>query len=84
MNISEDLVIDLDVGEVSNEFDRHYGIIPQEELVIIRCYSDDSDDVMLSELKPRYIVLYEPSHEFIRRIEVCLFFVQVFKTEIIN
>jgi hypothetical protein len=71
----------LDIGEVSVDFDRHYGIIPQEELVIIRSYSDDSDDIMLSELKPRYIVMYEPSQEFIRRIEVYILIVSARVTE---
>jgi hypothetical protein len=64
------MILDLDVGEVAAGFDIHYGILPPEQLVIIRSYADDADDVMLTEIKPRYIVMYEPSLEFIRRIEV--------------
>lgn len=38
--------------------------------MIIRAYSDDTDDQVLSEIRPRYIVMYEPNQDFIRRIEV--------------
>lgn len=65
--------IDMDVGGVTMEEDIHYGIVPAEELVLVRTYGDDGDDVILKEIKPRYIVMYEPNHEFIRRIEVSLF-----------
>ena len=40
--------------------------------MLVRAYSDDSDDRLLAELQPRFIIMYEPSHEFIRRIEVRL------------
>jgi len=38
--------------------------------VIVRAYSDDSDDQVLAEIKPKYIVMFEPSQDFVRRIEV--------------
>lgn len=52
------------------EFDTNYGLLPPEKTVIIRAYSDDTDDQVLSEIRPRYIILYEPNQAFIRRIEV--------------
>ena len=52
------------------EFDANYGLLPPEHTVIIRAYSDDTDDQVLSDIRPRYIVMYEPNQEFIRRIEV--------------
>ncbi|KAF8580272.1 hypothetical protein K439DRAFT_1415468 [Ramaria rubella] len=52
------------------EFDPNYGLLPPEQTVIIRAYSDDTDDQVLSEIQPRYIVMYEPNQDFIRRIEV--------------
>ena len=57
-------------GEFETEFDEHYGIIDPEQIVVIRPYSDDSDDRVLAELRPRFIVMYEPNQDFIRRIEV--------------
>jgi DNA excision repair protein ERCC-4 len=53
-----------------SDFDQFYGLLPPEMTVIVRAYSDDSDDRLLAEIQPRFIVMYEPSHEFIRRIEV--------------
>ena len=53
------------------EFDTSYGLLAPAQTVIVRAYADDSDDRMLAELQPRFIVMYEPSQDFIRRIEVC-------------
>ncbi|KAG7090371.1 hypothetical protein E1B28_009490 [Marasmius oreades] len=61
------------VGDIiSNiaEFNKHYGLIPPAEQVLVRAYSDDTDDRMLDEIKPRFIVMYEPCMEFVRRVEV--------------
>ncbi|KAF8526823.1 hypothetical protein JB92DRAFT_2870207 [Gautieria morchelliformis] len=52
------------------EFDTNYGLLPPEQTAIIRAYSDDTDDQVLAEIRPRYIVMYEPNQDFIRRIEV--------------
>jgi hypothetical protein len=51
-------------------FDVNYGLVQPEETVIVRAYSDDSDDMMLMELRPRFVVMFDPSLEFLRRIEV--------------
>lgn len=52
------------------DFDANYGLVQSEETVIVRAYSDDSDDVMLMELRPRFVVMFDPSLEFLRRMEV--------------
>ncbi|KAK0189016.1 hypothetical protein F5146DRAFT_1057602 [Armillaria mellea] len=52
------------------EFDTQYGLLPPPQTVVIRPYSDDTDDRMLDEIKPRFIVMFEPCMEFIRRVEV--------------
>ncbi|KAF9269268.1 hypothetical protein L218DRAFT_917010 [Marasmius fiardii PR-910] len=59
-----------DIPLDNTEFDKHYGLIPPSEQVLIRAYSDDTDDRMLDEMKPRFIVMYEPCMEFVRRVEV--------------
>ncbi|KAG6848625.1 hypothetical protein H0H93_015391 [Arthromyces matolae] len=67
----EDLVLlDIDSGTFSEQFDANYGLVAPEETVIIRAYSDDTDDRMLAEIQPKFIVMFEPNMEFIRRIEV--------------
>ncbi|KAI0365205.1 hypothetical protein BV20DRAFT_954830 [Pilatotrama ljubarskyi] len=53
-----------------DDFDAHYGLLARAQTVLVRAYSDDTDDQVLQELKPRFIVMYEPNLEFIRRIEV--------------
>ncbi|KAF9652763.1 hypothetical protein BDM02DRAFT_3088779 [Thelephora ganbajun] len=52
------------------DFDMNYGLVQPEETVIVRAYSDDSDDMMLMELRPRFVVMFDPSLEFLRRMEV--------------
>ncbi|EJD34490.1 hypothetical protein AURDEDRAFT_188995 [Auricularia subglabra TFB-10046 SS5] len=47
-----------------------YGLVAPEQTVLVRAYSDDADDQLLAEVKPRFIVMFEPNQEFIRRIEV--------------
>jgi DNA excision repair protein ERCC-4 len=54
------------------EFEPVYGLLIPAQTVIVRAYTDDSDDRMLAELQPRFIVMYEPNQDFIRRIEVCI------------
>ena len=48
----------------------NYGLVQPEDTVIVRAYADDSDDMMLMELRPRFVVMFDPSLEFLRRIEV--------------
>lgn len=52
------------------DFDVHYGLVAPEEAVVVRAYSDDSDDRVLAEIQPRFIIMFEPNLEFVRRVEV--------------
>jgi hypothetical protein len=45
-------------------------LLPSRQTVLVRAYTDDNDDLVLSEIQPKFIVMFEPSMEFIRRIEV--------------
>lgn len=51
-------------------FEEYFGLIPLEDVVIIRPYGGDEDDLVLQELRPRFVVMYDPDPAFIRRIEV--------------
>lgn len=57
-------------GQFQDDFDTRYGLLASEETVVVRAYSDDSDDRVLAELQPKFIVMFEPSLEFVRRVEV--------------
>jgi DNA excision repair protein ERCC-4 len=73
MELEDMTLLDFDSAVIENEFDQHYGLIPHEQTVLVRAYSDDSDDRMLAEIRPKFIVMFEPNMEFIRRIEVSTF-----------
>ncbi|KAG5641566.1 hypothetical protein DXG03_004779 [Asterophora parasitica] len=69
--LTDDLVLlDFASGAFEHEFDAHYGLLAPEQTVLVRAYSDDTDDRMLAEIQPKFIVMFEPNMEFIRRIEV--------------
>ena len=51
-------------------FDEYFGLLAPEETVVIRAYAGDEDDQVLQELRPRYIILFDPDPSFIRRLEV--------------
>lgn len=52
------------------DFDTYFGLLANETLVIIRPYTGDDDDKVLEELRPKYVVMYDPDPAFVRRIEV--------------
>lgn len=62
--------MDIEALDFGNEYDVNYGIVPPSSTVLVRAYSDDSDDRLLDELKPRFLVMFEPCMEFVRRVEV--------------
>ncbi|KAI0794969.1 hypothetical protein C8Q75DRAFT_748299 [Abortiporus biennis] len=56
--------------DFASDFDAFYGLLPAEQTVLIRAYSDDTDELMLAEVQPRYIIMFEPNLDFVRRVEV--------------
>ncbi|KAK4055410.1 DNA repair protein RAD16 [Microbotryomycetes sp. JL221] len=50
-------------------FEEYFGIVSNEDLVIVRPYSDDDDDKMLEEVRPKYVIMYDPDPAFVRRLE---------------
>jgi len=54
------------------DFETAYGLLPAEQTIVIRAYSDDTDDRLLADIQPRFVVMFEPCVEFIRRIEVSI------------
>jgi DNA excision repair protein ERCC-4 len=53
-----------------NNMDEYYELYDMKDLVIVHPYDGDLDEHILEEVKPRYIIMYEPDPAFIRRIEV--------------
>ncbi|KIH91533.1 DNA excision repair protein ERCC-4 [Sporothrix brasiliensis 5110] len=52
------------------DMDDFYQMYDMSDLVVIHAYDGDQDEHVLEEVKPRYIIMYEPDAAFIRRIEV--------------
>lgn len=48
----------------------YYQLYDMQDLVIVHAYDGDQDEHVLEEVKPRYIIMYEPDASFIRRVEV--------------
>ncbi|KAF9561500.1 hypothetical protein CPC08DRAFT_707327 [Agrocybe pediades] len=71
-NDPTDDIVALDFGSDAwaSDFDDNYGLLAPEQTVLVRAYSDDTDDRMLDEIKPKFIVMCEPDMDFVRRIEV--------------
>ncbi|KZT71130.1 hypothetical protein DAEQUDRAFT_688077 [Daedalea quercina L-15889] len=61
---------DMALIDYATDFNVHYGLLAPEQTVVVRPYTDDGDDLVLREVQPRFIVMFEPNLEFIRRIEV--------------
>ncbi|KWU41248.1 hypothetical protein RHOSPDRAFT_30581 [Rhodotorula sp. JG-1b] len=63
--------LDETFDEAFNEIDfrEYFGFIANEEMVVVRPYLGDEDDRVLEELRPKYVVLFDPNPAFVRRIE---------------
>ncbi|KAH9487436.1 DNA repair protein rad16 [Psilocybe cubensis] len=71
LNVIDDLVLlDFESNTLENDFDTNYGLLAPEQTVLVRAYSDDTDDRILQEIRPKFIVMVEPDMDFVRRIEV--------------
>lgn len=61
-------------GEIAqdplNDMEEFYELYDMKDLVVIHPYDGDKDEQLLEELKPRYVIMYEPDAAFIRRVEV--------------
>lgn len=47
-----------------------YELYELQDLITIHPYDGDMDEHVLEEVRPRYIIMYEPDAAFIRRVEV--------------
>jgi len=48
----------------------YFELYEMKDLLVIHPYDGDMDEHVLEEVRPRYVVMYEPDAAFIRRIEV--------------
>ena len=58
------------VADPLEDMDEYFELYDMQDLVVIHAYDGDQDEHVLEEIRPRYIVMYEPDASFIRRVEV--------------
>lgn len=58
------------VADPLDDMDDFYELYEMQDLVVVHAYDGDQDEHVLEEVKPRYIIMYEPDASFIRRVEV--------------
>ncbi|KAK3363535.1 hypothetical protein B0T25DRAFT_46715 [Lasiosphaeria hispida] len=52
------------------DMEDYYEMYDMQDLVVTHAYDGDQDEHVLEEVKPKYIIMYEPDASFIRRVEV--------------
>ena len=58
------------IADPLDDMDEHYQLFEMQDLVVVHAYDGDQDEHVLEEVKPKYIIMYEPDASFIRRVEV--------------
>lgn len=61
----EEIIID-DMMDIED----YYELYDMDDLIMIHPYDGEMDSQILEEVRPRYIIMYEPDPAFIRRVEV--------------
>ncbi|KAI9933856.1 hypothetical protein ASPWEDRAFT_65279 [Aspergillus wentii DTO 134E9] len=61
----EEIIID-DLEDMED----FYELYDMDDLIVVHPYDGDMDEHILEEVRPRYIIMYEPDSAFIRRVEV--------------
>ncbi|KAG9236071.1 hypothetical protein BJ875DRAFT_245641 [Amylocarpus encephaloides] len=58
------------IADPLEDMEDYYQLYDTQDLVVIHAFDGDMDEHILEEVKPRYIIMYEPDTAFVRRIEV--------------
>ena len=59
-----------DAADSLDDIEDFFELQEMGDLVVIHPYDGDMDEHVLEEVRPRYIIMYEPDAAFIRRVEV--------------
>ncbi|KIV85082.1 hypothetical protein PV11_00817 [Exophiala sideris] len=62
----EDVIVD-DLSHAGEDF---FELYSPDDQIVVHPYDGDQDDLLLEEIRPKYIIMYSPSTDFIRRVEV--------------
>ncbi|CAO1598880.1 DNA repair protein RAD16 [Xanthoria calcicola] len=53
-----------------DDMEDYFELYDMNDLLVIHPYDGDMDEHVLEEVRPRYVIMYEPDAAFIRRVEV--------------
>lgn len=53
-----------------DDMEDYFELYEMNDLVVVHPYDGDMDEHVLEEVRPRYVIMYEPDAAFIRRVEV--------------
>lgn len=53
-----------------DDMEDYFELYEMNDLVVIHPYDGDMDEHVLEEVRPKYVIMYEPDAAFIRRVEV--------------
>jgi DNA excision repair protein ERCC-4 len=63
------ILYDQELEEVDDPTD-YFGLIEPSSLVVLHTYAGESDAKLLENLKPRFIIMYDPDPTFVRCVEL--------------
>ncbi|CAI4211151.1 unnamed protein product [Parascedosporium putredinis] len=58
------------VVDALKDMEEYYQLYEMRDLVVVHAYDGDQDEHVLEEVRPKYIIMFEPDASFIRRVEV--------------
>jgi len=58
------------VHDPMENMEDYYELFDLKDLVVVHPYDGDNDDHLLEELRPRFVIMYDPDAAFVRRVEV--------------
>ncbi|TGO34574.1 hypothetical protein BHYA_0191g00100 [Botrytis hyacinthi] len=58
------------IADPLDDMEDYYQLYEMKDLMVVHAYDGDMDEHILEEVKPRYIIMYEPDTSFVRRVEV--------------
>ena len=56
--------------DLLEDMEDYFELYEMGDLVVVHPYDGDMDEHLLEEVRPRYVIMYEPDAAFIRRVEV--------------
>ncbi|MCJ1434223.1 hypothetical protein MMC27_003590 [Xylographa pallens] len=56
--------------DLLEDMEDYFELYEMGDLIVVHPYDGDMDEHLLEEVRPRYVIMYEPDAAFIRRVEV--------------